>query len=318
MPRPAGRSRRHATLRKPPSSPDDHERRVLELFARIERVSGREARELAERAAILERESFVRKQGHELTKIVMATYAHARDLRRRVDEPVLDRARLSACAADLDDFSKRFTRFLTRSRDAVFVEPPHYCEEALEPIVEEARGNVAAALGDRAADLALACDISKGLALHVDHPALLRALEEIVQNAAESYFEPGARLEVEVIARRRDRSRAIEIVVSDRGRGVDEETLPWLPVPFGSAKPHGPGLGVFIARRMIEEVHGGGFEMESARGRGTRVRMTLPRTQPGVQPRRRLTHDEMFHLVAPREREREARARRAKGVRGGR
>ena len=47
-------------------------------------------------------------------------------------------------------------------------------------------------------------------------------------------------------------------------------------VPFGSRKPGGTGVGLIIARTMIEGVHGGTLSFESARGLGTTVRVVLP------------------------------------------
>jgi signal transduction histidine kinase len=45
--------------------------------------------------------------------------------------------------------------------------------------------------------------------------------------------------------------------------------------PFFTTKPNGTGLGMPLARRILNR-HGGGIALESKKGRGTKVVMTLP------------------------------------------
>jgi signal transduction histidine kinase len=47
-------------------------------------------------------------------------------------------------------------------------------------------------------------------------------------------------------------------------------------VPLFSEKPNGSGFGLLTAQRMVEDVHGGSFEIDSEPGRGTTVHMTIP------------------------------------------
>ncbi len=69
--------------------------------------------------------------------------------------------------------------------------------------------------------------------------------------------------------------------VSDTGIGMSGDDLlvalePFSQVETGLSKSHqGTGLGLPLAKRLIE-LHGGAMEIESARGRGTTVRLRLP------------------------------------------
>ena len=56
---------------------------------------------------------------------------------------------------------------------------------------------------------------------------------------------------------------------------MNEETLTRLFDLFFTTKPEGTGLGMAIARSVID-LHGGELTVQSAPGHGTRVRIRLP------------------------------------------
>jgi PAS domain S-box-containing protein len=62
---------------------------------------------------------------------------------------------------------------------------------------------------------------------------------------------------------------------ADEGAGMAPEQLPRVGEPFFTTKPGGTGLGVAIAQRIVER-HGGTLAYESAPGRGTVARVSLP------------------------------------------
>lgn len=118
-------------------------------------------------------------------------------------------------------------------------------------------------------------------------PALLaRALTNVLVNAA-VHNDPGVDIEVAL----ESGDGTVDIVVSDQGSGMDEEALARLfERRFSGATARGDrgmGLGLPIARRLVEEMQGT-IEVESEIGRGTRVTVRLPRqaetTRAGTQP----------------------------------
>ena len=68
---------------------------------------------------------------------------------------------------------------------------------------------------------------------------------------------------------------AVSITVSDEGKGIASEHLPNIFRPFFTTKGHGTGLGLSLARRMVES-HGGTINVVSALGEGTRFTVQLP------------------------------------------
>jgi signal transduction histidine kinase len=68
---------------------------------------------------------------------------------------------------------------------------------------------------------------------------------------------------------------AIEIQISDTGRGMDREQMENIFLPFFTTKPKGSGLGLPITKRLIEQ-HGGSLRVESVVGKGSTFTITLP------------------------------------------
>jgi signal transduction histidine kinase len=72
------------------------------------------------------------------------------------------------------------------------------------------------------------------------------------------------------------------IAVSDNGRGIPPEHLPNIFRPFYTTKGNGTGLGLSLAKRIVEE-HLGRIEVTSSVGKGTKFIVTLPIHRPAAQ-----------------------------------
>jgi two-component system sensor histidine kinase HydH len=72
------------------------------------------------------------------------------------------------------------------------------------------------------------------------------------------------------------------VVVSDTGRGIAPQHLANIFRPFYTTKGNGTGLGLSLARRIVEEHHGR-LEVSSTLGKGSRFEMVLPIQMPTAQ-----------------------------------
>jgi PAS domain S-box-containing protein len=67
----------------------------------------------------------------------------------------------------------------------------------------------------------------------------------------------------------------VAIDVIDNGAGIDESALPHVFNPFFTTKKYGTGLGLSQVKKIIDQ-HRGSIEVQSRKGEGTRVIVTLP------------------------------------------
>ncbi|HZO24385.1 MAG TPA: ATP-binding protein [Chloroflexota bacterium] len=74
----------------------------------------------------------------------------------------------------------------------------------------------------------------------------------------------------------------IVVEIGDTGVGIDPDLMARVLEPFYTTKPEGKGtgLGLAICRRIVQEHHGT-FDLDSASGQGTTVRITLPGSNGG-------------------------------------
>ena len=129
-----------------------------------------------------------------------------------------------------------------------------------------------------AAEVDVTVDSAVGLPpLDIDPARIRQVVGNLIANALR--FTPvGGR--ISVTTARTD--AGVRIDVSDTGAGMEPDALEHAFDRFyrSPASP-GSGLGLSIARNLVE-AHGGRIEIESAPGRGTAVRFTLPMTTPAA------------------------------------
>ena len=75
----------------------------------------------------------------------------------------------------------------------------------------------------------------------------------------------------------------VVVEIIDNGGGITLEDREKIFLPFFTTKPSGTGLGMAIVKKIVD-LHGGDIGVESAPGRGTRVRISLPAVALAAQP----------------------------------
>ena len=125
--------------------------------------------------------------------------------------------------------------------------------------------------------------------------AVSQALRSLITNAQDA-SPPQAAV---VVALRVDGDR-LAIVIHDRGRGIPEDVLARIGEPFFTTKApgRGMGLGLFLARAVIEGV-GGTLEIDAGESGGTSVHVTLPTdVAPPPKVRPRVTKPQAVQVVS--------------------
>ncbi len=118
-----------------------------------------------------------------------------------------------------------------------------------------------------------------GAEAFVDAGQLACVIDKLVDNACQAIAEAETSGDEDVATEVRIETRLagdrLEISVSDEGPGIPPEVLPKIFEPLFSTKGFGVGVGLPTAKRIME-LHGGGVEIASAPGRGTRALLWLP------------------------------------------
>lgn len=104
-------------------------------------------------------------------------------------------------------------------------------------------------------------------------PAQIRqVLVNLIANAADGIGNHGA---IRILATPFPEGEGLILAVEDDGQGIGEDELAMIFEPFFTTKLHGTGLGLAVARRIVEE-HGGTIRVSSRQGEGTTVFVLLP------------------------------------------
>ena len=129
-------------------------------------------------------------------------------------------------------------------------------------------------LETRATDVGVNLEVrgSRELVIVADNKKLRQAILNLVLNAMQA-SPAGSDVSIEVAKSCAD--GAAQIQVKDRGAGMAPEVLARIRKPYFTTKEGGSGLGIAIARGIIEQ-HGGSLCFESKCGRGTTATILLP------------------------------------------
>jgi signal transduction histidine kinase len=70
-------------------------------------------------------------------------------------------------------------------------------------------------------------------------------------------------------------NQSVLLSIQDTGVGIPQENMGNLFRPLFTRKAQGQGLGLAVARRIVE-AHGGKIDVDSQVGKGSRFTITLP------------------------------------------
>jgi len=103
-----------------------------------------------------------------------------------------------------------------------------------------------------------------------DREKLKQVTINIVVNALEAMKQGGV-----LTASVRHSGESVVMSIEDTGPGIEQTVLASVFDPFFTTKEAGTGLGLSIVRKIVDQ-HGGEVVIESERGRGARVTVSIP------------------------------------------
>lgn len=165
----------------------------------------------------------------------------------------------------------------------------HRCESIINELLDYSRGSppnvqrvqvdnwLRDILAGYPHPLRIECENVDPIVAEFDPERLRRAVINVLDNAWQACVErptASAAAPCVRVAVRADATR-LEIDIADNGAGMTPEVLGRVFEPLFSTRAFGIGLGLAIVRQILQQ-HGGGVELDSVPGRGTRVCLWLP------------------------------------------
>jgi signal transduction histidine kinase len=170
----------------------------------------------------------------------------------------------------------QINRILTDLLETARPHPPQICRSNLNTTVEHAVMLARQQVLSRPIKIELqkAPDLPE---VEHDSDQIHQVLLNLLLNAVQA-MESAGTVRVEIGSR----GDCASVVVSDNGRGISPQHLPNIFRPFYTTKGNGTGLGLSLARRIVEEHHGR-IEVSSVVGKGSKFEVVLPFHMPTGQ-----------------------------------
>jgi signal transduction histidine kinase len=185
-----------------------------------------------------------------------------------VDGSPLSQEMARSILSGIGEIEGIINNLLDWTRDARLERNEYELARILDPVVE------AAAAEARARGVEVGYGrLERDVVAAVDGQKLRQVFTNVLKNAVEA-IEPrrgSGRVAVDLFA---EGGRAV-VEVLDDGIGISPGDREKIFLPFFTTKPAGTGLGMSIVKKIVD-LHAGDIAVESAPGRGTRVRISFP------------------------------------------
>ncbi len=186
-----------------------------------------------------------------------------------LDGPPLSQEMARAIVSGIAEIEGIINSLLDYTRDTRLERAEYEVVRILDPVLE------ATAAEGRSRGLEVAYGrVERDAVAVADGQKLRQVFANVLQNALEA-VSPGGSGGGRVVVNLYAEGDRVVVEVVDDGVGITAEDRDKIFLPFFTTKPSGTGLGMSIVKKIVD-LHGGDVGIDSAPGRGTRVRITLP------------------------------------------
>ncbi len=207
---------------------------------------------------------------HQIRNPIMAIGGFANLAVKNRDDP----AKVATFLETVLQSTARLERMAQSVRKYVSIAPGKIQYISLFDVLSLALQRVHAKAEQMNVSLKLSHDSSPQWSIKADPEQLGRALDAVLENALEAYDHlPGQECSIDIAVQSQD--DIVALVISDKGRGIPANDLPYVCDPFFTTKAVGSGMGLALVQRILAG-HGGLLNIDSRDGEGTEVRMCLP------------------------------------------
>jgi len=210
---------------------------------------------------------------HQLRNSMGAITGYCALLKKRLKRSGIEIGSIAALVQETTETEKLVERFLQFARPLAFTPQMVSVNELIAQVIDafQARPDC------RQAEFVVkqADDIT----VELDPLLIKQALTNIIENAVNAYENKRGLVEIGAAFD----SKSLNIEIEDSGCGIAEEDLDKIFMPFFSSRPSGTGLGLPLARKIVD-LHQGSLTVKSQLGKGTTFTISLPVQVPEVIP----------------------------------
>jgi signal transduction histidine kinase len=210
---------------------------------------------------------------HELNQPLTAILANAEAARLLLDN-VPQRAELHQILTDIADEDRRASEVIRRLRSLLRKEAPERMRLDLNSLAEDVQRLTASDATSRGVGVRIVA-AEEPAWVNGDRIQLQQVVLNLLSNAIEAVSSaPVGERRVLVTTCVAERAQ-VRLSVHDNGPGIPEEKVARVFDPFYTTKPEGMGMGLAIARTIVE-AHGGQVTVRPDEGHGVTFTVTLP------------------------------------------
>ena len=210
---------------------------------------------------------------HQLNQPLTGIICNAQAARRLLQRKPPDYAELSSTVVDITSDARRASEVIIRLRELLRRGEPRMTDVDLVGVVRDVAKLVVSEAIIRNVSVTLDLD-SLPLTVHGDRVQLQQVVLNLMMNAFEAIPESDTKRLIRVSCLRAN-AREVRVMVSDSGVGLPEGTAEQVFDPFYTTKQHGMGMGLAIARSIVE-THSGWIRARNRQPSGTVVEFSVP------------------------------------------
>lgn len=163
----------------------------------------------------------------------------------------------------IENRSRGLSKFVTNYKKITKLPQPNYGEVNIEGLVRHILRLLKAKLEE--GNIAIELDIEQDLQIIADHELIEQVVINLLLNAIEALAEKDKGM-ISINAYKHDDHILMEI--SDNGKGIPDDVLDQIFVPFFTTKKEGSGIGLSISKQIMQ-LHRGNLTVHTQLGSGS-------------------------------------------------
>jgi two-component system, NtrC family, sensor histidine kinase KinB len=217
---------------------------------------------------------------HQLGTPISSLLGWVELLKEREDEArpadgkvLLDERFLTEVVTEMENDAERLQKIAMRFGQVGSL--PRLEPQDLAPIVSEAVRYFRRRLPNLRKDLEVQERYDVVPPVNVNKELIEWVVENVLKNAIDATDKKRAKIDVELC--RRSETETVEVRITDQGKGMTQREIKQVFTPGFTTKQRGWGLGLTLAKRIVEDYHGGRIWVERSQpGKGSTFVISFP------------------------------------------